>query len=104
MHTLPSKGTGHNLHRPLRIITPPANGDFAHATVACREQRSMPAEYPFGGERCAVILRGVQHHFDHAFDVAISRRQSADVHTKTSGDRGPYLISVQNLAFNFGRL
>jgi hypothetical protein len=32
------------------------------------------------------MARGVEHHLDHAFDVAVCGFQSADVYAETPGD------------------
>src|SRR3546814_3785328 len=53
-----------------------------------------------GGQRLGIVLRGVQHHFHDALDVAICFDQTADVHAETAGDGGAHLLPVQYLAFN----
>ena len=46
----------------------------------------------------------VEHHFDHAFDMTIRRREPADVHAEATGERRARLIGIELLAFNLTRL
>jgi len=64
----------------------------------------MPAEQPVISEGLSILSCGVEHHFDYAFDVAISRLKSADIHAKASRNRGADLICVKLLPFNFTAL
>ena len=68
------------------------------------KQRRMPREQPLGGERLVVVARGVEHHFDDAFDVAVGGLERADIHAEAAGDRGADLFGVEFLAFDFAAL
>jgi hypothetical protein len=47
----------------------------------------MPPEKALIRERRCEILRGIKHHLDHAFDVAICWLEGADSHAETARDR-----------------
>lgn len=51
-----------------------------------------------------MLLGGVQHHFDHAFDVAVGGSERTDIHPETAGDRGFHLFPVEQFALDFARL
>jgi hypothetical protein len=64
----------------------------------------MPPEQPFGGERLAVVARGVYHHFDDAFDVAVPGLEGADVYAQAPGYRRADLLGIELLPFDFAAL
>src|SRR3546814_12919219 len=64
-----------NLHRASFGGAACAHGDAAHAAASGGEQRRVPAEQPFGGQGLRIVLRGIEHHFDNALDVAIRLNQ-----------------------------
>lgn len=61
----------------------------------------MPRKEPFDAERSIIMERGVQHHFDHAFDIAIRGFQCSDVHAEAAGQRVSDLLGVKPLAVDF---
>ena len=77
---------------------------LVHAAAPCREQRRVPAEQPLLGQRLGVVLRGVEHHLDDALNVAVRRRQRADIHAETPGDGGAHLIPVEDFALDLAGL
>jgi hypothetical protein len=64
----------------------------------------MPTVQPVFGEFFFVLLRGVEHHFDDAFHVAVGGRQRSHFHSEAARDRGPYLILVEDFAFDLAGL
>ena len=64
----------------------------------------MPAEQPVFGECFLVLLRGVEHHLDHAFYVTVGGRQCRRFHSKAVRDRGPHLILVEDFALDLAGL
>ena len=42
----------------------------------------------------------VQHHFDHAIDMPVGRRQRADLNTESPRDGRTYGIGIEFLAFD----
>jgi hypothetical protein len=64
----------------------------------------MPGEQPLGGERLVVVPRGVQHHFNDAFDVAVRCLNTPDIHTEAARDGGSYVAGVQLFALDFAAL
>lgn len=64
----------------------------------------MPVEQTLAGQGLLVALGGVQHHLDHALDVAVGRRQSSDVYAQATGDGGADLVLVQDFAFDLAGL
>ena len=79
-------------HAPTVIRVHPAapvgNSDACHAN-----SRSAVSG-------CVVLLRRVEHHLDHAFDVAIDGRQAADVHAEAPRDGRADLLGIERLAFD----
>ena len=63
----------------------------------------MPAKQPLGRQRLGIVLRGVQHHFDDAFDVAIGFDQTADIHAQAAGNGGANLLPVEQFALDLAR-
>ena len=61
----------------------------------------MPAEEPLFRQRLRVALRRIKHHLDYALDIAVRRREPADIHAEAAGKRRSHLLAVENLAFNF---
>ena len=55
----------------------------------------MPGEQPLLGERLVEFLRGVEHHFDDAFDIAAGLGQAGDIESEPAGDRRADLVGVQ---------
>ena len=45
--------------------------------------------------------RGVQHHFNDAFDVAVRRLKAAYIHPEAARDRGAHLAGIQPFALDF---
>ena len=64
----------------------------------------MPGEQPFVTQRLIVVPGGIEHHIDNALHVAISRLESADIHTETARKGGPDLFLVKHLTFNLTAL
>ncbi|MNV60822.1 hypothetical protein D3C71_1532990 [compost metagenome] len=90
----------HDLHGVALAHAPSADGDAAHAAAAGREERCVPGEQPVCGQRDSKVLRGVEHHFDDALDVAIRFDQPDNIHAQAAGDGGTHLLSIQHLALN----
>ena len=64
----------------------------------------MPAEQPLIRQRPVIVARGVEHHLDDAFDVAIRGLEAADVQAQTPRHRRADLFGVELLAFDFAGL
>lgn len=60
----------------------------------------MPVEQALAGQGLFIALGGVQHHLDHAVDVAVRRRRGGDVQAQAAGDGGADLVLVQHLALD----
>jgi hypothetical protein len=71
MDVLAAKGTGDDLHRSRLFVAPRADDNFSHAASPRREERRVPAEQPVLGKLFFVLLRGIEHHFNDAFDIAV---------------------------------
>jgi hypothetical protein len=84
MDALLSHGTRDDLHRPRTAVP--------------------PAEQAIGSQRPVILARCVERHFDDAFDVAIGRREGADVEPQAAGYRRADLPGVELLAFDFAAL
>ncbi len=52
-----------------------------------REERRVPAKEPIWRQGLIVALGRVEHHFHYPLDVAVGRRQTADVHAETTSER-----------------
>ena len=50
------------------------------------------------------MARGVEHHFNDAFDIAVGGLEGADINAETAGDRGADLLGVQLFAFDLAAL
>ena len=79
-------GSGHDLHRPVRVVTPRADHDLADSAASCREQGRMPAEQAVGGQRLGLVLRRIDHHLHRTLDMTINGLRAAQIHTQTPGD------------------
>jgi len=55
----------------------------------------MPRKEPFDSERQVIVARGVEHHFNDAFDMAVCRLECANIHAEAPGNRGSDLFRVQ---------
>ncbi|MDR6954772.1 hypothetical protein J2X65_004148 [Ancylobacter sp. 3268] len=64
----------------------------------------MPAEQPLRGQWLLIVLRGIEHHFHDAFDMAIGGDQAGNIHAEAAGDRGTDLFPVKHLAFDLAGL
>jgi hypothetical protein len=104
MHPLATDGAGHHLHRAGGIVAPAADVDLGPGRVAGGKQRGMPAEQRSRGHRCMAVGGGIEHHLDHAFDVAIHRGQRADVHAQPAGDGGAHGFDIELLALDLAGL
>src|SRR5438132_1247858 len=61
----------------------------------------MPTKQSLFREFVLKSLRGVEHHLDDAFDVAVGGRQGRGLDPQATGNRGPDLVLVQDFAFDF---
>src|SRR5260370_11311873 len=104
MDVLLAHRAGDNFHRTAAVVPPGPSPDLRHAAASRGKQRGMPREEPFNGEWLLIVARGVERHFDDALHVAVRRRQCADIHSKSSGNRGSDLIRIQLLALDFAAL
>src|SRR5437879_4875872 len=95
---------GDDLHRASAVVAPDPYPDFAHAAASRGKQGRMPCKEPFGGERLVIVPRGVKHHFDDAFDIAVCRLERTEIHAEATRNRGSDLFSVQPLAFDLTTL
>src|SRR5476651_764707 len=95
MNVLLADRPGDHLHRAGAVVTPGPRPDFVHAAIPGWKQRRVPRKEPFGGERLVVVARGVEHHFDYAFDITVRGLECADIHAEPPGNRGPHLFGVQ---------
>lgn len=64
----------------------------------------MPAEEPVGAKRCGEALRGVQHHLDHALDIAVSGLGAARIQAEPPRNRRAHLIGIEVLALDLAGL
>ncbi len=64
----------------------------------------MPAEQALAGDGSLAVGGGVEHHFDHPFDVTIHRGQRTDVGAQPARDGGAHGIDVEQLALDFAGL
>ncbi len=60
----------------------------------------MPTEQTLGGGRLGVSRGGVEDHLHDPFDVAVHRRQRADVHAQPARDGRAHGTRVQRFAFD----
>lgn len=95
VNPLPSYGAGDDPHRPCAVV-PPVPG-FASG----REERRVPPEETFGGEWLAEVARGVEHHFDNAFDVPVRGSEGTDIDPEATGDGRTDLAGVKLFALYF---
>jgi hypothetical protein len=49
------------------------------------------------------VLGRIQHHFNHALDLTVGRREAADVDSKPARNGGAHLISIQLLPLDLTR-
>jgi hypothetical protein len=49
---------------------------------------------------CIEFLGSVQHHLNHAFDVAVGGRQACNFHPEAARNRGSDFLLVQDVAFD----
>ena len=64
----------------------------------------MPAEQPLVRQRLVIAARGVEHHLDDAFDVAVRGLEAADVEAQTPRHRRADLFGIELLTFDFAGL
>jgi len=57
----------------------------------------VPREEPLVSERLLVVARGVEHHLNDAFDVAVHRDEAGDIDPQTPRDRRADLIRIEAL-------
>jgi hypothetical protein len=93
-------GTGDDLHRFNFSGAPFTNRDFAHAAASGWKQARVPRVQPFLGQWGGIILRGIKHHLDNAFDIVTSRGGSAEFQAESAGDRRPHLVRIQFFPFD----
>ena len=86
MHVLAVRRTRDNLHGPCAVVAPTAGFDLAQTTAAGGKKRCLPAKKPGCRDRPVILPGGVQHHFHHAFHVAIRRFERANVHAQPAGN------------------
>ena len=55
----------------------------------------MPVEQAIFGQRSGEVLRGVEQHFNHAFDVAVGMNGARDVHTEAARNRRANLLPIE---------
>jgi hypothetical protein len=60
----------------------------------------MPVEQPFFRERIFEFLGGVEHHLDHAFDMAVSGGQGSGFDPEPARNRGSDFSLVEDFAFD----
>jgi hypothetical protein len=46
-------------------------------------------------------MGGIERHFHNAFNIAVCRDCTGDVHAEPPGDRRPYLVGIQVFTFDF---
>jgi hypothetical protein len=64
----------------------------------------VPAEQAFGRQQRAATGRGIQHHLDHPFDMAVHRRERADIHAQPAGDGRAHGFDAEDFAFDLAGL
>ena len=55
-------------------------------------------------KRLVILARGVEHHFDDTFDVAVGGLERADIHPEPPGDRRSDLFGIELSPFDFAAL
>lgn len=104
MDFLAANGARHHLHGIAGIIAPAADFDPGQAGVSARKQRGMPAQQTLLRHGHMAVGGGVEHHVDHALDVAIDRGECADVHTQSARDGRAHGLNIEPLALNLAGL
>src|SRR5262245_35631825 len=104
MHTLPSHRTGYDLHRTRAVVAPGSHGDLREAALAGHKKSVMPREQTSDRERLCILSRCVEHHLDHAVDVAVRRSQPRDVQPHASSDGRADLVRIELLALDLAAL
>jgi hypothetical protein len=99
--TLAADRTGNDLHGAVLVVAPGADLNPRHAAESGGKQCRVPGEQPIARHRGIATGGGVEHHLDHALDVPVDRRQCANVHTESTGDRRSHRCGVEPLAFDF---
>ena len=84
---LPSQRARYDLHRSVSVVAPRRNIDPGHAAASRREEGGVPVKQPFIGQGFVEFFRGVEHHFDNALNIPVSRHEPGDVHAQPSGYR-----------------
>lgn len=64
----------------------------------------MPRKQPLLRERLVIVTRGVEHHFNNAFDLAVHCVNAADVHTEAARDRRTHLDRLELFALDLAAL
>ena len=104
MDALTSDGPRDNLHWTVAVIAPRAHLNPPHTTAAGREESRMPGEKAFGVEGLIIFARSVEHHLHDAFDVAIRRFQSSNIHAEAARDGGTNLGGIEDFSLDFTAL
>ena len=104
VHPLAADRPRNDLHRPTRVVAPRTGPDLAHARIAGREQRRLPAEQPLGRQQCLAVPRGVERHFHHAFGPPVGRRDGGVGNAEAARDRRSHAAAVEDLAFDLRAL
>ncbi len=103
MDGLFADGAACDLHWPIGVVAPSADLDFVETASTVGKQGGVPGEYSLFIERILIVLGGVEHHFDHAVDVAGGGWEPGVFKAKVSGDRRTHLLGVQPFAFDLAR-
>lgn len=64
----------------------------------------MPAEQALIGQRRGEVLRGIEHHLDHTFDVAVGGLHPTGVKAKAAGNGRAHLVRIELLTLNLAGL
>src|SRR5688572_10402208 len=104
VNLLPADPTRNHLHGSGAVIAPITDRDSRERASPGWEQRGMPAEQSFLGQRSCVLAGRIHHQLDYSVDIAVGGHETADVEAKLSGDGRSDLRAVQFLAFDLARL
>ncbi len=104
MHLLSAVRARDHLHGATRVVTPRAHAQPRDTGVPRGEQARMPPEKPVRGHLTIVVDRRVEHHFDDAIDMSISRGGGADIDTQVARDGRADGLGVEHLALDLARL
>ena len=61
----------------------------------------MPAEQALVDQLRIIALRGIEHHFDDALNIAVAGGKPPGVHAEPARERGSHFVLIEDLALDF---